>query len=194
MGALVVVVNDAEAVYPVRIDPTFSDANWISMGGIPGADGSVSAAVVDGSGNLYIGGDFTAVGDVIANHIAKWNGSSWSALGSGMGGVDYGNGTIVYALAVSGSDLYVGGQFTTAGGSAATNIAKWDGSSWSALGSGVNGYAVYALAVSGSDLYAGGSFSMGGVSVNPVAKWDGSSWSALGSGMGGGPQGGFKNR
>src|ERR1035441_9689866 len=32
-GTLVVVVNDAEAVYPVRIDPTFSDANWISMGG-----------------------------------------------------------------------------------------------------------------------------------------------------------------
>ena len=26
------VVNDAGAVYPVRIDPTFSDANWISMG------------------------------------------------------------------------------------------------------------------------------------------------------------------
>ena len=36
---LAVVVNDAEAVYPVRIDPTFSDANWVSMGGIPGADG-----------------------------------------------------------------------------------------------------------------------------------------------------------
>src|ERR1039458_7262652 len=32
-SALVVVVNDAEAVYPVRIDPTFSDANWISMMG-----------------------------------------------------------------------------------------------------------------------------------------------------------------
>ena len=32
---LAVVVNDAEAVYPVRIDPTFSDANWVSMGGLP---------------------------------------------------------------------------------------------------------------------------------------------------------------
>jgi len=42
-----VVVNDAEAVYPVRIDPTFSDANWNSMGGIPGADNTVSAVVVD---------------------------------------------------------------------------------------------------------------------------------------------------
>src|SRR5437667_5252771 len=59
---LVVVVNDADAVYPVRIDPTFSDANWSSMGGIPGADSAVTAVVVDGSGNLYIGGDFTLVG------------------------------------------------------------------------------------------------------------------------------------
>jgi hypothetical protein len=30
---LVVLVDDAHAVYPIRIDPTFSDANWISMGG-----------------------------------------------------------------------------------------------------------------------------------------------------------------
>src|SRR5207248_1660678 len=99
---IAVVVNDAEAVYPVRIDPTFSDSNWISMGGIPGADDQVYAAVVDGSGNLYIGGYFTIVGDVIANHIAKWNGSSWSALGSGMsappGDPYYGG--IVHALAV----------------------------------------------------------------------------------------------
>ena len=71
----------------------------------------------------------------------------------------------VYALAVSGSDLYAGGAFTTAGGSAAKNIAKWNGSSWSALGSGMNS-AVSALAVSGSDLYAGGNFTTAGGEVS----------------------------
>jgi hypothetical protein len=70
-SGLAVVVNDAEAVYPVRIDPTFSDANWVSMGGLPGANGQVSAAVTDGSGNLYIGGNFTIVGNVFANNIAR---------------------------------------------------------------------------------------------------------------------------
>src|SRR5206468_12444423 len=76
---LAVLVNDADAVYPVRIDPTFSDANWISMNpSIPGADSTVYATAVDGSGNLYIGGDFAVVADVFANRIAKWNGSSWS--------------------------------------------------------------------------------------------------------------------
>ena len=71
----------------------------------------------------------------------------------------------VYALAVSGSDLYAGGAFTNAGGNEANGIAKWNGSSWSALGSGMNG-TVYALAVSGSDLYAGGGFTIAGGKVS----------------------------
>jgi len=174
--SLAILVDDTAATYPVRIDPTFSDANWISMGGPPGADNYVQAAVVDGSGNLYIGGNFTVVGDVVANRIAKWDGSSWSALGAGMNNE-------VHALTVSGSDLYAGGSFMTAGGVTANYVAKWNGSSWSALGSGMN-YRVFALAVSGSDLYAGGQFTTaGGVAANYIAKWDGSSWSALGAGM-----------
>jgi len=55
----------------------FSDANWISMGGLPGPNGHISASVVDASGNLYIGGDFTIIGDVIANHVANWSRSIW---------------------------------------------------------------------------------------------------------------------
>ena len=82
--------------------------------------------------NLYAGGYFTTAGGVTANYIAKWNGSAWSALGSGMGGDP------VYALAVSGTNLYAGGDFTTAGGVSANYIAKWDGSAWSALGSGMD--------------------------------------------------------
>ncbi|MBU6402019.1 MAG: hypothetical protein KGS61_17010, partial [Verrucomicrobia bacterium] len=155
---LFILVSDADAVYPLRIDPTFSDANWISMGGLPGADGGVGAAVTDGAGNLYVGGEFTVVGGVVAGNIAKWDGGGWSALGSGINGA-------VNALAVSGSNLYVGGVFTTAGGVAATNIANWDGSSWRPLGSGVNG-SVSALGVVSGDLYAGGTFTtVGGVTV-----------------------------
>ena len=57
---LAVVVNDSKSVYPVRIDPTFSDANWVSMGGIPGANNEVLAEAVDGGvdsvGLRYRGG------------------------------------------------------------------------------------------------------------------------------------------
>jgi len=195
---LAVIVEDGGAVYPVRIDPTFSDANWTSLGGFPGVgDGSnsgmpglavsVGVVAVDSLGNVYIGGAFSIAGEVFATNIAKWDGNSWSALGSGVtASPDYPYyGGSVNALAVSGTNLYVGGVFTTAGGIPATNIAKWDGSSWSAVGSGMNSN-VLALAVSGNELYAGGWFtSAGGTAATNIAKWNGSSWSALGSGIAG---------
>ena len=88
---LAMVVNDADAVYPVRIDPTFSDANWISMNSIRGAGDGISAVVADSCGNVYIGGSFRVVGDVIASRIAKWDGTKWSALGIETAvGVDFG--------------------------------------------------------------------------------------------------------
>jgi hypothetical protein len=174
---LAVVVDDADAAYPVRIDPTFSDANWVSMGDHLGANSLVYTAILDGSGNLYIGGLFDAVGGTLAG-VAKWNGSSWSALGS-----ETGSPRIVYALAVSGTNVYAGGWFTMAEGTIVNYVAQWNGSTWLPMGAGMNNY-VYALAVSGDTLYAGGYFSKAdGKQVNYVAQWDGSSWSALGTGM-----------
>jgi hypothetical protein len=160
-------------------------STWSALGsGISGGSDPdyVCALVVSGT-NLYAGGSFTAVGGVPANGIAKWDGSTWSALGSGVS--TYGGGGLgtVYALAVSGTHLYAGGEFTTAGGVAANYIARWDGSAWSALGSGMNN-TVAALALSWTNLYAGGGFTaVGSVPVNGIAQWDGSTWSALGSGL-----------
>jgi hypothetical protein len=157
----------------------------------PGQEGGpyVSALAVSG-GMLYAGGLFTSAGGKSANCIAKWNGSSWSPLGSGVSDGDA-YGPYVSALAMSGSTLYAGGDFTTAGGSAANYIAQWNGSSWLALGSGMSngdyGIDVSALAVSGSDVYAGGVFTTaGGSAANSIAQWNGTTWSALGSGIGGG--------
>ncbi len=164
---------------------------WLpTFPGMLALNGHVNALAVfdDGSGEaLYVGGDFTQAGDVTASRIARWDGTTWSALG---GGLD----SVVNALAVfddgSGEALYAGGPFATAGGVAANHIARWNGASWSALGSGVNGN-VFALEVfdggGGDVLYAGGSFtSAGGVSAGQIAKWNGTSWSALGSGTTGG--------
>ena len=176
LSRLAVLVDDSEAVYPVRIDPTFSDADWVSLNpaGIPGVNkGWLNAIAKDAYGNVYIGGEFTFAGTVAANYIAKWDGTTWSALGSG---VDY----YVGALAVSGSDLYVGGSFTNAGGVSAQGLAKWNGTSWSAVGSGRNG-SVSGLVVDGNDLYVCGNFSLPGqTTAKRIAKWNGSTWSSLG--------------
>jgi hypothetical protein len=89
-----------------------------------------------------------------------------------------------YALAVDGTgNLYAGSNFTTAGGVGANNIAKWDGTVWSPVGTGTNGV-VLALAGHATGIYAGGYFtSAGGAGANNVAKWDGGSWSPLGTGV-----------
>ena len=70
--------------------------------------------------------------------------------------------------------LYAGGYFGTTGGVTATNIARWDGTAWHPLGSGVN-RPVFALAFGAdSSLYAGGQFTIaGGIPSNYIARWTG---------------------
>lgn len=153
--------------------------SWDTAFSINGTDSSINAVVSDGSGNVYVGGNFSAINTVVASRIAKWNGTTWSALGSGLGG---GN---VVAIAVSGSDVYVGGGFTTAGGVPANRVAKWDGNAWSAMGAGLGAAGndfVSAIAVSGTNVYAGGHFADAG-SLNYIARWNGTSWVSMGTGM-----------
>src|SRR6185436_17123240 len=61
---------------------------WLpTFGARPGTNSDVWAIVGfdDGSGPaLYVGGQFTAASSIPANRIAKWNGASWSALGTGV--------------------------------------------------------------------------------------------------------------
>src|SRR5262245_47607892 len=95
---------------------------WKPGDDLPGVDGDVNATVVydDGSGPaLYVGGSFTIAGDVWASNIAKWNGTSWSALGSGTNGD-------VFALTVYNGNLIAGGGFSTAGGVTVNCIAQWN--------------------------------------------------------------------
>ncbi len=157
------------------------DGYWEGIGGAPpAANGLVRAIAVSGS-NVYVGGDFSdAGGNINADYIARWDGSSWQALGT----VIFNNSVLV--ISISGSDVYVGGGFTDAGGNPnADYIARWDGLSWQALGTGLNS-AVYSIAVSGTDLYVGGSYTnAGGIdSADRIARWDGTSWNALGTGLG----------
>ena len=91
---------------------------------------------------------------------------TWENLGTTAGAIN----NPVYAIAVSGADVYVGGSFFSAGSvSGADRIARWDGAQWHALGGGINSGAVYAIAISGADVYVGGRFTDAG--GNPYADF-----------------------
>ena len=173
---------------PANNIAVWNGSSWSAVGsgvGI-GSPDRVTALAVSGT-NLYVGGSFTNVGSVAANNIAVWNGSSWSTLAGGVSspyGVKGGYSGNVESLVVSGTNLYVGGEFTSAGGVPANNIAVWNGASWSTVDGGVNG-SVGAMLLNGTNLYVGGGFTdAGDVPANDIAVWNGSSWSALGSGIG----------
>lgn len=176
--------GNVEAERIVRWDS--SNYTWSALGS--GVD-NVVYAIAANEDIVYVGGLFLHAGGIAVSSLASWNNSThaWSALG---GELELLNGSpVVYALAIAGNgDVYVGGKFDTAGGVPANNIARWDGSSWHALGSGTEGTdpAVYAIAINGSDVYVGGRFdTVGGASCNNIAAWGSSAWSCLGSGTGG---------
>ena len=176
-----------------------SDDEWYALGN--SVNGPVYAVAVYGE-DVYVGGSFTSAGGVKASAIARWNQSTraWSAVGSGVSGCRgnfmTGCAPAVYALVVDGSNIYVGGNFTAAGGGAANGIAYWNttASTWNALGDGVtcsglgcNAY-VRAIDVLSGHVYAGGNFDYAGGSINQannIAVWDGNGWGTFGNGTNG---------
>ncbi|MEK6220658.1 MAG: hypothetical protein N2D54_00225 [Chloroflexota bacterium] len=168
--------------------------SWSALG--QGPIGSVLALAVDSKDNVYVGGDFLKVRDKnfidIPNtrRIAKWNGSKWSAVGRGVNGK-------VNVIAIDGNDkVYVGGWFTAAKNSGGSNvafttqIAKWNGTSWSALGRGASANVRAIHIKNNNEIYVGGAFinvykSAGGSEeVRYIAKWtkNTNTWSRLGCG------------
>ena len=57
-----------------------------SSGQRDGTTDHVNALAFGPDGSLYAGGKFTTAGGVTANHIARWDGSDWHPLGSGIEG------------------------------------------------------------------------------------------------------------
>ena len=142
------------------------DERWQAGSGISnGADGPVYSVVQSGT-NLFIGGAFTAVGTVLASNVARWNGTTWSALGTGLNG-------FVSALAIgNNSNLYAGGSFSQAGRVPARYVAHWNGTAWSALGTGLNA-PMHALAKGANGLlYVGGEFTTTGDGSKVIVGFD----------------------
>jgi len=100
----------------------------------------------------------------------------WSPVGTGM------NGAVQSIATDAAGNVYAGGQFTTAGGAAVSNIAEWTGAAWSGMGltTGMNGPVYSVLVAPDGRRFVGGAFSTGGVTaVSNIAQWNGLSFEPL---------------
>jgi hypothetical protein len=154
---------------------------WTALGSglkIGGLDAAGSRMTV-ADNKLVVTGRYDTFNGVSAAHIAFWDGSTVTTLGTGI------TGTRTDCAAVLGRKLYVGGTFTAAGGVGAANIAAYDldAGTWSALGTGLSSGCNDVEAFNG-ELYATGSFTTaGGVAVGRIAKWNPgtATWSKVGT-------------
>lgn len=141
---------------------------------LPRVNGTINAVIPDGAGGWYIGGTFTTVDDFVRNRLAHIfsNGTldlAWRPEVSG------GSSPRVFALAMRGAIVYVGGDFTQISGVNRNNIGALDAitgqviASWDPNASS----SVRALAVDGPIIYAGGTFTnIGGIDNLRIAALD----------------------
>ena len=125
----------------------------------PDPDHAVRALALDG-GTLFVGGDFNSIGGqarykVASVDVASGSANSWDPSPSG-----YLTGTVVFAIAVQGDTVIVGGDFTRIGGQPRSCLAALDSQTGEALGWNPSpNYRVHAVTLDGGIAYVGGEFS-----------------------------------
>ncbi len=190
-GALVV----AGAASAQPCDGQFQTGN-----GIPGISGNgnvITSWDPDGAGPtpelLYAGGRYKLAHTTLVNSLGSWeplfNAQNpvgiWRNVAGGVTGAGGALGTVNVMFPI-GTEMLVGGEFTTAGGVAARNVVKFDGltNTWIPYGTGVNG-PVFCSTIFNGQLFIGGVFQItpGIPSQDSVARWDGARWQGVGPGF-----------
>ncbi len=160
----------------------WTGANWDPADALPTAfpSGAVSYDAGLGGGPELIVRGRAATTDPAMRAIFRWTPAGPVALGSGLDHQQAGLNPWASCMVIHddglGRDLFVGGDFTSAGGTPALNVARWNGVNWSPVGMLPGPVLCFAVHDDGTGpaLYAGGWF-------GSVARWDGSGWISLGA-------------
>ncbi len=161
---------------------------WEALGNgieyVQGYPGFVEALEYDGT-YLYAGGIFSRAGNTDIFSIALWDGEKWLPLQpeGKQDGVD----GIVYTIKKHNNDILFGGIFALPDEPEIQHLARWDGTEWHEIGSGVSstgGYArVRAIQTYQDRIIVGGLFDLAeSTPVSNLAMWDGTGWDNLGGG------------
>jgi trimeric autotransporter adhesin len=149
---------------------------WTALGtgvnGVPDAT-AIYALTTLRNGDVVAGGAFNTAGGRAAGSIARWNGSAWFPMGAGMSsGPGIFRTSVRSLVTMPNGDLVAGGNFEFAGGVSANYIARWNGTSWRAMGTGLNSAAQALAVMPNGDLVAGGWFTVaGGARAQYLARW-----------------------
>jgi hypothetical protein len=167
----------AEGERPASTIMTWNGSSWKSLRTASGEEKVVSLAV-DNSGMVY-----AAVSMGGTDTIVQWDGAKWRILGT------IKCGEVPLSCVSDGKgNCYVAGCFDSINGIEFSNIACWNGNSWTALGKGLfrpkdayyNG--VHKICFDGTNLYVSGQIdSAGSIPVHNCAQWDGTSWHTIGN-------------
>lgn len=176
---------------------------WTTVPGGPDRD-VLDMAVFDFDGagpnppELVVGGSFSRVGSQNIPYVARFNGTTWSAVGLAVGGA-------VSTLTSYDPDgpgpvapsLFIGGSFNRIGTTTFYGIARWSGSAWVTVGNLNNtnlnvsdmtvfdddgpGPGLPALHVVGS--FSGYLFGNPGITFTNILRWNGAAWQTLDRGI-----------
>lgn len=139
---------------------------WNSLGN-SSVNGTVYTACIY-KGNLYIGGNFTQVGTVQANNIARWNGTTWSSVGVGSNNTIY---ALTQYVNQTDTTLYIGGIFSSIGGVSCNGLAAYNNISYGCISTGLNTGSVFRKFYHfNGGTYIGGKFSIPMGAGNPTLK------------------------
>ena len=150
----------------------WNGTSWQMMGGT--LDGYVHC-FTEFQGSLVVGGSFDTADGVVVDGIAAWSGTAWAPVGGGVGGGVNSIGQVL-AMTADGTTLFAGGDFVTAGGIPANNVARWNGSAWDSLGAGLRDPRAYFPGTLDLTMLDGAPVAGVDYGSSPVKRWDGSAW------------------
>ena len=152
---------------PVHLSAQFDGTGWDSIPYLH--NNYMSHVYLDFQGNTY----FSSL------NLIRWNGVSLDTIGTPNGSI--------YGVCIYQNELIAYGNFDSIEGVAASCIAKWNGSVWSAFDTTHFRlpYILVAKEYQGQ-LYIGGNFANWDGSLDRLARWDGTKWNPVGNGIRGG--------
>ena len=134
--------------------------------------GEVEDIHATANGDIWIGGNFTAINGIATKNLAQ--------LSNGLI-INHNSSGVVYEIdsAPNGTVYFIGASNSVSGVSI-SKFARYNGSSWSNMGTYPNNELRALEVASNGEVFVGGNFTaIGSVAANRIARYDGSKWNSL---------------